>query len=180
MTQLGFYYDMVHCIGCKSCELACKDKNDLSVGPRYRRVYDMEGGKYPNPWLDHLSVGCNHCQNPKCVENCPAGSLYKRAEDGLVLQDVEKCIGCKLCIWSCPYEAPQYIEQEGRIRKCDFCADLIAKGENPACVDACIMRVLHYGEIEELAEKYGANSDANGIPDSSITNPSLIITPKNR
>lgn len=178
MAQLGFHYDMSICIGCRSCEIACKDKNDLNVGPRLRRVYDMESGKYPKPRIHHFSVGCNHCAIPKCVENCPTGSLYKRAADGLVLQERDKCIGCKLCIWSCPYEAPQYIEKEGKVGKCDFCADLIDKGENPACVDACVMRALHAGEMNELRRQYGSASDAEGIPASSITSPSLTLTLK--
>lgn len=178
MAQLAFYYDMSACIGCKTCEIACKDKNDLNVGPRFRRVYDIERGKYPNPRFTHISVGCNHCEDPKCVENCPTGSLYKREEDGLVLQHVEKCIGCRLCVWSCPYEAPQYIEEKGRIGKCDFCVELLENGENPACVDACVMRVLQYGDLEELQAKYGDVRDAEGYPSSLITKPSMIITPK--
>ena len=51
-----------------------------------------------------LSLGCNHCEQPKCAENCPTGSIYKREKDGLVVQDQEKCIGCKMCLWSCPFE----------------------------------------------------------------------------
>ncbi|MGE4272368.1 MAG: DMSO/selenate family reductase complex B subunit [Desulfitobacterium sp.] len=178
MAQKGFYYDQTACIGCKVCQVACKDKNDLKVGPRYRRVYDMETGKYPNPRRAHFSISCNHCDNPKCVENCPTGALSKGSEDGLVLHDREKCIGCRLCIWSCPYEAPQYKEDEGKVGKCDGCSDLLAKGENPACVDACVMRCLEFGDIEELRQKYGKNADAKGLPSSSTTNPNLVINAK--
>lgn len=178
MAQFGFHYDISTCIGCKSCEIACKDKNNLDVGPRFRRVYDLETGKYPMPRIHHLSIGCNHCANPKCVENCPTGSLYKREADGLVLQDRAKCIGCKLCIWSCPYEAPHYIEKDGKIGKCDLCEDLIAKGENPACVDACVMRALHAGKMDDLKAQYGDAADAHGLPSSSITGPSLVLTRK--
>lgn len=178
LAQKGFYYDQTRCIGCKVCQVACKDKNNLKVGPRYRRVYDMETGKFPNPHRAHFSISCNHCDNPKCVENCPTGALRKRPEDGIVTHDHDKCIGCRLCTWSCPYGAPQYKEDEGKVGKCDGCADLVAKGENPACVDACVMRCLEFGDIEELRKKHGVNADAPGLPGSETTHPNLIITVK--
>ncbi|AFQ45928.1 DMSO/selenate family reductase complex B subunit [Desulfosporosinus meridiei] len=177
MAQLGFYFDMTACSKCKTCQIACKDKNDLKLGALFRRVTSFEGGKFPSPWIYNLSIACNHCEKPKCVENCPSGALHKRA-DGIVMYDLDKCIGCRMCTWSCPYGAPQYIEELGKVRKCDLCADLIDKGQNPACVDACLMRVLKYGDIEELKKEYGGTSDIKGLPDSSITHPSFIIKPK--
>lgn len=178
MAQKGFYFDQTTCIGCKVCQVACKDKNESKVGVLYRRVYDMEFGKYPNPRKAHLSISCNHCDNPKCVENCPSGALYKRAEDGIVIVDDNKCIGCRLCTWSCPYEAPQYKEEEGKVGKCDGCLDLLQKGEKPACVDACVMRCLFFDDIEVLRQKYGNNADAKGLPNSGITTPNIVITAK--
>lgn len=180
MAQKGFYFDQAACIGCKGCQIACKDKNNSKVGVLYRRVYHMEMGKYPNPRRAHLSISCNHCEDPKCVENCPSGALKKRTEDGLVTVDRNVCIGCRLCTWSCPYEAIQYKEDEGKVGKCDGCLDLLEKGENPACVDACVMRCLEFGDIESLRQKYGKNADVKGLPSSSITNPNIVITFKNR
>ncbi len=180
MAQLGFYYNMSTCIGCRVCQIACKDKNNLNVGTLYRRVYDLESGKYPNPRIDHLSIGCNHCADPKCVKNCPTGALSKRERDGVVLHDKSKCIGCRMCVWSCPYGAPQYKEDEGKVGKCDLCVDLLEKGEKPACVSACVMRALDVGEIGELRKKYGTAADALGLPDSSITDPSITITLKKK
>jgi len=180
MAQIGFHYDMSVCVGCRVCQIACKDKNNLKVGTLYRRVYDMEAGKYPNPRIDHLSLGCNHCAEPKCVKNCPTGALYKREEDGVVLQDPAKCIGCRMCTWSCPYGAPQYIEEEGKVGKCNLCVDLKEKGEDPACVSACIMRALQVGDIDELRKKYGNMADVKEMPDSGITHPSITITPKKK
>ena len=177
MAQKGFYYDMTTCIGCKACHIACKDKNDLPIGVLFRKVYTIEGGKFPHPWFYHLSIGCNHCADPRCVQNCPAGAITKRAEDGLVIQDPSKCIGCKLCTWSCPYGAPQYIEEQGRSGKCNGCYDLVDQGQNPACVDACVMRALDFGDIDELRAKYGATADVVGMPDSGLTGPSIVITP---
>lgn len=174
---LGFHFDMTSCIGCKTCEIACKDKNDMPVGVRYRQVHYFEGGKFPKPWLFYLSMSCNHCESPLCVKNCPTGAMSKRA-DGVVVHDREKCIGCRYCTWSCPYGAPQYIEEIGKVGKCDLCADLLDLGQNPACVDACVMRALHFGELEELKEKYGGTRELRVLPDSGLTNPSILITPK--
>jgi len=135
----------------------------------FRRVYSFEGGKYPKPWIYHLSLGCNHCEHPKCAENCPTGAIYKREEDGLVVQDHEKCIGCRMCVWSCPYEGPQYIEEEGKVGKCDGCADLVA------CVDACLMRAIEFGDIEELRAKYGDHTNLKVLADFKITDPSITV-----
>ncbi|HZK85291.1 MAG TPA: DMSO/selenate family reductase complex B subunit [Desulfosporosinus sp.] len=177
MAQLGFYYDMTVCTSCKTCQIACSDKNNLEVGTTFRKVYNFEGGKFPNPWAYHLSISCNHCADPKCVKNCPSGALYKREKDGIVMQDKEKCIGCKLCTWSCPYGAPKYIEKEGKAGKCNMCVDLLDMGEEPACVTACQMRALQFGDIEELRKKYKGTADIKGLPDSEITHPSIVITP---
>jgi len=177
MAQLGFYYDMTVCTGCKTCQIACKDKNNLEVGVLFRKVSYFEGGKYPNPWAYPLSVACNHCALPKCVAKCPTGALTKRKSDGVVLHDKEKCIGCQVCIKFCPYKAPQYRAKQEKIGKCDFCVDLIDKGQNPSCVDACLMRALQFGEIGELRKKFGGTADVKGLPDSQITGPSLLIKP---
>ncbi|WP_338824996.1 Anaerobic dimethyl sulfoxide reductase chain B [Moorella humiferrea] len=176
MAQMGFYYDMTICIGCKTCQIACKDKNNLEAGVLFRRVHTVEGGKFPHPWFYHISLGCNHCAEAPCIKNCPTGALYKR-EDGIVMHDREKCIGCRYCTWSCPYGAPQYIASEGKVGKCNLCADLIDKGEPPACVAACMMRALDYGDLEELRRKYGGTADVKGLPSSSLTKPSILIKP---
>ncbi len=178
MSQKAFYYDMTICTSCKTCQIACKDKNDLEVGALFRKVYYFEGGKYPNPWAYPLSISCNHCEKPKCVTNCPTGALYKR-EDGIVAHNKALCIGCRMCVWSCPYEAPQYIAKEGKSGKCDFCVDLLDRGENPACVDACPMRALDFGDMEELKKKYPGTARVKGLPDASITNPSILIKANN-
>lgn len=178
MAQKGFYYDATICTGCKGCQISCKDKNDLKVGELFRKVYDFEGGTFPNVWGFYLSLGCNHCAEPKCEENCPTGSIFKRDKDGLVVQDREKCIGCKMCLWSCPYERPQYLEEIGKAGKCDGCADLVDQGLNPVCVDSCPMRAIEFGDIEELRAKYGDNNHLNVLPDANMTKPSIVIKAK--
>lgn len=175
MEQVGFFIDTTKCIGCKTCVVACKDTNDLEVGRNFRRVYSFESGTFPNPVLKHLSISCNHCDEPKCIENCPTTAMYKRKEDGVVVVDHDKCVGCKYCEWNCPYGAPQYSEELGKMTKCDTCLDLRAAGEEPACVTSCPMRAIEFGPIDELRKKHGLNADIAGLPSSSITRPNLII-----
>lgn len=183
--QLGFYINQKVCSGCSTCQVACKDKNDLKVGQRWRRVTEVSGGSYSfqgttlhaNVSAYFISIGCNHCVNPKCVKNCPTGALYKREEDGLVLHDQDKCIGCRYCTWSCPYGAPQYNPDLGKVGKCNACVDLLKEGEKPACVAACPLRAIDFGEIGELRKKYGAIQTIKGLPEADITNPSLVIQP---
>ena len=184
--QLGFHVQQDRCIGCFTCQIACKDKNDLEVGQLFRRVREIAGGGYTgvgnnayqaDVYAYWISLGCNHCQDPPCVKNCPTGAMQKRPEDGVVFVDQNKCIGCRYCVWSCPYGAPQYNPKIGKVGKCDFCRDLLAQGEPPACVAACPMRVLDFGPLDELKKKYGGSNQIKGLPDPNLTKPSLLITP---
>lgn len=174
----GFYLDMTKCIGCKTCQIACKDRNDLDIGVNYREVKSFETGVFPNPGLYHYSAACNHCNDPKCVAGCPTGAMFK-AEDGTVQHNDALCIGCKYCVWNCPYGAPQYIEGINIVGKCDSCASEREAGGNPVCVDACLMRCLHFGDIDELQALYGEGvCDLPILPDSSTTNPNTRINPR--
>ncbi|MEL1135697.1 4Fe-4S dicluster domain-containing protein [Desulfitobacterium sp. THU1] len=181
MSRLGFYFDMERCIGCKTCQVACKDKNNLDIGILFRKVTSFETGVYPKPGTYHFSGTCNHCADSKCLKGCPTGALYY-ADDQTVQHDKNKCIGCRYCVWNCPYGVPQFIEESGTISKCDSCKDLRDKGENPACVDACIMRCLEFGDLDELAKKHNTSvlvQDLPILPSSSVTDPSLLIKPRN-
>jgi anaerobic dimethyl sulfoxide reductase subunit B (iron-sulfur subunit) len=95
----------------------------------------------------------------------------------VVLIDESKCIGCRYCEWACPYGAVHFNEAKGVMTKCTFCADLLAQGQNPACVDACVMRAIEFGELDELRAKYGNVNAIEPLPDASFTNPSIVITP---
>jgi Fe-S-cluster-containing dehydrogenase component len=101
----------------------------------------------------HFPRSCLHCETPDCVTVCPTGASYKRAEDGIVLVDAEKCIGCKLCSWACPYGAREYSDQRGVMQKCTLCVDRIYNesfeeyDRQPACVMACPTRARHFGDL---------------------------------
>jgi len=101
----------------------------------------------------HFPRSCLHCETPDCVTVCPTGASYKRAEDGIVLVDADKCIGCKLCSWACPYGAREYSAKRGVMQKCTLCVDRIYNetfdeyDRQPACVMACPTRARHFGDL---------------------------------
>jgi anaerobic dimethyl sulfoxide reductase subunit B (iron-sulfur subunit) len=182
--QYGFYHDNDVCIGCNCCVIACKDKNDLPVGEKYRRVYDYAGCEWsvdeagitaPSHYFAYsVSVACMHCANPACLSSCPASAIEKR-EDGIVFRDEEICIGCGTCARVCPYEAPYVSKITSKSRKCDFCKDYIDMGEVPACVGACPTRCLHYGDIDELRAKHGGVLQVEPIAADTGTEPSIVF-----
>ena len=170
MGKLGFTFHMDRCIGCKACQVACKDKNHLEAGTFFRRVDTVTDGGRPV----HFSGACNHCENPACVAACPTGAMYL-APDGTVQHDDGKCIGCGSCVWACPYGAVSLSRQTGTAVKCNACEDLLKTGQQPACVQACITHCLEFGPIEP--EQRQARTDF--LPDPGITNPTLrIVTGK--
>lgn len=187
MTQYGFYFDASKCTGCKTCMVACKDKNNLPVGMNFRRVTEFSGGNWrqdratgawhQDAFAYYLSISCNECSDPECVKVCPTKAHFKRAEDGLVLIDPKKCIGCGACLAACPYGAPQLDREARKMRKCDTCLDRREKGLNPVCVDACPQRALDFGPIDELRKKYGDCAAIAPLPDASVTKPNLVIHP---
>jgi anaerobic dimethyl sulfoxide reductase subunit B (iron-sulfur subunit) len=177
--SLGFYFDMTRCVGCRACQVACKDRNNLNLGMVWRTTKTYETGSFPKVGMYNYAATCNHCENPACVEICPVGAMYK-AEDGTVLHDDEMCIGCQACVSACPYAVPQFDEEASIVRKCDACASIRAKGGNPVCVDACPSRALDFGDKDELIEKYGPDlvQDIAILPDSGITGSNTLIKAK--
>ncbi|MDE8703041.1 dimethylsulfoxide reductase subunit B [Adlercreutzia equolifaciens] len=184
--QYGFYFDADRCGSCKACVMACRDKNDTLLGLKLRNVIDYGGGTWTEKdgimqpdgvFVYAVSLSCNHCANPACVANCPTGAMTKREEDGIVYVDESVCIGCGTCAQSCPYGAPRLDTERGVSRKCNLCMDYLEEGGRPACVDACLMRCLDFGDIDELRAQYGDTCDIAPLPESSATNPSLVINP---
>jgi anaerobic dimethyl sulfoxide reductase subunit B len=189
----AFVLDVSACSGCKACQAACKDKNHLPLGVLWRRVYEVSGGTWKPEgvaWSNtvfayNLSLSCNHCVHTKCAEVCPVDAYVVR-EDGIVILDSSKCIGCGYCAWACPYGAPQYDRVAGHMTKCNFCYDNLALGLPPACVSACPMRVLDFAEVNDeqnLASdrvalwEIPAAVHPYPLPDNSLTQPRLLIKP---
>jgi Fe-S-cluster-containing dehydrogenase component len=170
--KLGLVIDLDTCVGCHACATSCKEWNAGGIagpltderpyakdpqGVWFNRVhsYELEADaatRQPAQTL-HFPRSCLHCETPACVTVCPTGASYKRAEDGIVLVDEDKCIGCKLCSWACPYGAREYSEVEGVMKKCTLCVDRIYNDKldevdrQPACVQACPTKARHFGDL---------------------------------
>jgi anaerobic dimethyl sulfoxide reductase subunit B (iron-sulfur subunit) len=188
----AFTFDASACSGCKACQEACKDKNQLPAGILWRRVIEVSGGEWHatgdawenNVFAYNLSIACNHCSHPKCAGVCPTDAYIVRP-DGIVLIDASKCMGCGYCAWACPYGVPQYDDEQGIMTKCDLCCDSLDEGLPPNCVAACPMRVLDYGMTEHLESsgqslnlwQLPATEHPFPLPDYSRTEPHLVIKP---
>jgi anaerobic dimethyl sulfoxide reductase subunit B len=189
----AFTFDASACSGCKACQIACKDKNNLPTGVLWRRVYEVSGGswqKQNEAWTTdvfayNLSIACNHCVHPKCAGVCPTDAYVVR-EDGIVYIDESKCMGCGYCSWACPYSAPRYNPDAGHMTKCNFCFDNIDAGLPPACVAACPMRVLGFATVDDGPRTDNGKTalwDVPGVdhpfplPTFSRTQPHLAIKP---
>lgn len=185
MTQYAFHFDGTRCTGCKTCEMACKDYKDLSVGIAYRKVYEVtlgetkkaDDGTFSTDCVSYpLSMACNHCDDPACAKVCPTGAMHKDGDTGLVSVDKDKCIGCGYCHMACPYNAPKVDREKGHSVKCDGCAERVAAGEKPVCVEACPARALDFGTVEEM-KKTGEQADIAPLPEKSYTDPNFYVKP---
>jgi anaerobic dimethyl sulfoxide reductase subunit B len=181
--QYGFYFDENRCMGCFACVVACKDWHDVPAGPAsWIRVKTTEKGRYPDLFVTFLPITCNHCLHPACVSACPVQAVTKRPEDGIVTVDRETCLGkdqCGLCLEACPYEAPQFgEEEEAKMQKCDLCLDRVKEGEKPICVASCPMQALDAGPLEELRAKYGDVRETECFDYSEELGPSVTFKPK--
>jgi anaerobic dimethyl sulfoxide reductase subunit B (iron-sulfur subunit) len=175
----------VDCIGCRACEIACKDKNGLAAGPRFRRVLYVEGGTYPDVFAYKVNLSCNHCAEPACLPACPTGAIWKRPDNGIVDIDSTLCIGCRRCEATCPYGAPQWDPEDQIVKKCNLCVDELEAGRKPYCVMACMMRVLDVGPIDLLrlneyqTKAIGPNDEpvraVKNFADPELTNPSIVF-----
>ena len=187
MKQYGFHFDATRCTGCKTCVVACCDKNGLEDGRQFRHVLAYENGgwrqdRMTGAWHqdvthDYVSVSCNHCDDPACVKVCPTKAHAKHDDKGgLVLIDPAKCIGCGMCAKACPYGAPVLDEKAHKMTKCDACVDRVVKGELPVCVAACPQRALDFGYVDDLKAKYGEGAHIEPLPSPAMTKPNLLVT----
>ena len=186
MTQKGFFIDVSRCTGCRTCSVACADAKNTPLGLNLRRVIEVEGGGWTQNWdgawrpdvfAYYISMGCNECADPACVKVCPTHAHFKRTEDGLVVINRDKCIGCGACAAACHYQVPQLDKKAGKMLKCDGCVDRTAEGGMPICVESCPERAIEFGDIEALRGKHGTLDAIAPMPSGDKTHPSLVIKP---
>lgn len=174
--QYGFVINMNDCYGCKTCTIGCKSENNTPKDVNWRKVREFTT-ENPNSQV-FLTMSCNHCDDPQCLKVCPV-SAYTKREDGIVLQDHERCLGCRSCIMACPYAAPQYDPVEKKVSKCDMCVDRIDQGLEPRCVESCPAKILKFGEISELRAEYGNDIEVveriYNMPSHKISEPNIVI-----
>jgi anaerobic dimethyl sulfoxide reductase subunit B (iron-sulfur subunit) len=185
MTQLGFYFNQTRCTGCYTCAVACKDWHDHQTATvNWMQIKIIEKGIFPNLFLAFLAVPCYQCEEPSCMAVCPVEAISKRASDGIVVVDQEKCLGkeqCKKtpCVRACFSRTPQFgPEENAKMQKCDFCLDRLDEGKQPICVEACPMFAIEIGVLSELQKKYGNHKEAHGFRNSKKIKPAAVFTPK--
>jgi formate dehydrogenase iron-sulfur subunit len=168
--RMGFFTDTSVCIGCKACEVACKEWNrvpedgltltgmsfDNTIGlgaDTWRHVAFVEradqGGEFR--WLMSSDV-CKHCTDAACLDVCPTGALM-RTEFGTVVVQEDICNGCGYCVPACPYGVIDRREDDGRVFKCTLCYDRLGVGQEPACAKACPTDSIQFGPLDELRER---------------------------
>jgi Fe-S-cluster-containing dehydrogenase component len=152
--------DTRRCIGCMACQVACKAEYDTPLGVNRTWVPYKVVGTYPNVKKQFLPRLCNHCDDPPCVRACPVEATYKVDDGGFVLQRYERCIGCRACVASCPYNARfmlpahrTYTAITNVVDKCTFCFHRVTQGLTPACVQTCIGRARVFGDINDPASE---------------------------
>lgn len=184
-TRKGFLVDTSRCIGCRSCQVACKQWNKLDAdktknqgtfeNPRdltpalYNRIRFVEQESSGAVTWQFFNERCLHCGEAGCMKVCPSPGALFRNSDGVVVFNKEKCISCKYCVSACPFNIPRY-DADDKVSKCHLCMDRISNGMMPACAKACPTETLKYGNRAELINKakaakknlYG-ESDLNGL-----------------
>jgi DMSO reductase iron-sulfur subunit len=143
MPKVGWIIDLKKCIGCRSCQVACKAENRTPLRTDWRYVVERERGNYPNVKREFISLACHHCDEPACKKSCPVGAISKRA-DGVVLIDQDKCIGCRYCTFACPYGAPRIDTDTGKVSKCTMCVHRLDAGLRPACEATCLTGAITF------------------------------------
>jgi formate dehydrogenase iron-sulfur subunit len=198
VTVTGFFTDSTLCIGCKACEVACKEWNEVpddgfawsglsydntvALGhSTWRHVKFVEhetragsgGNAVDRTTWQFSSDVCKHCENAGCLESCPTGSII-RTEFGGVYVQPDICNGCGYCVVSCPFGVIDRRPTDGRAFKCTFCYDRQKVGEQPACAKACPTGSILFGDLEELqhvADRRIATLHASGMTDAMVWNP---------
>ena len=173
--KLGLVVDLDTCVGCHACATACKQWNTSgTIGPLsderpygkdpsgswLNRIHSYEVGDSPHSKTVNIPMSCMHCETADCVTVCPTGASYKREEDGIVLIDQDKCMGCNLCSWACPYGARELDPDSGTMKKCTLCVDRIYDEQlpeserQPACVLTCPTSSRVFGDFDDQIQRF--------------------------
>jgi formate dehydrogenase beta subunit len=190
LPRVAKYIDTSTCIGCKACEVACQEWNDLpSFATQQLGSYQTLPALHAQYWnLIRFSEketetglawlmrkdGCLHCETPGCLEACPAPGAIVQYANGIVDVNPEACIGCGYCETGCPFDVPHMHPQSGKMGKCTLCVDRVGVGLEPACVKACPTGCLHFGTKEDMLELAGARVErlrANGAKEAAVYDP---------
>ncbi|MGC9325188.1 MAG: 4Fe-4S dicluster domain-containing protein [Desulfomonilia bacterium] len=178
MAEYVKYIDLTKCTGCRACQVACKQWNDLPAettqfSGSLQNPLDLSYTTWTLIRFDELSNGsdiqwimrhdaCMHCDWPACVKACPSPGALVRMDNGAVVHNPDYCIGCKACIVGCPFDIPRYSREDEKIAKCTLCYDRITNGMKPACVTACNTGCLDFGPKEAMIEKAHARALETG------------------
>ena len=183
--------DTTKCIGCKACQVACMEWNDLrdEVGTctgQYDNPPDLSSqswtvmryAEYENPkgdleWLIRKD-GCMHCEDPGCLKACPSPGAIVQYANGIVDFQEENCIGCGYCISGCPFDVPRISKKDKKVYKCTLCSDRVAVGLEPACVKACPTGCITFGNKEQLQHDAAERVDqlkAGGFEQAGLYDP---------
>lgn len=160
------YIDTTTCIGCKACEVACQEWNDLPTVPTvqtgsYQTLPELDAGFWNLIRFNEFEHGdslvwlmrkdqCMHCEDPGCLEACPAPGAIVQYANGIVDVNPDACIGCGYCATGCPFNVPKFHEKTAKMQKCTLCVDRSRAGLEPACVKCCPTGCLHYGTKEDM------------------------------
>lgn len=169
MARYGMVIDLKKCVGCNACVVACKAEHNSPNDIMHTQVLEKEIGEFPQSNRLFVPVLCNHCENPICCEVCPSEATYQR-DDGVVVIDYKKCIGCCACIENCPYRVRELVRDnrtlfpDGKtifekpvhqripnnvVTKCDFCYHRIEQKTKPACCEACPAEARIFGDLND-------------------------------
>lgn len=168
--RYAFVVHIERCIGCHACEIACKSYYQLEPSHSRRNVRPLPEMMTGQPSRVFLSTACNHCDDPACYKACPVGA-YKKREDGIVVHNQDRCIGCRMCIKACPYSVPEFDPVKKKADKCSLCYQRLDQGELPICVEKCPVNAL---ELVDLNKETRTNlvETVPGFANPAITHPS--------